>query len=89
MIITMNGLMNKILHRRQRQENLDSSAIRALEYDPGRRSLIIDFANGRRYQYGCVERHTYRMISSAPSVGKFFNAYIRDNYPYRQLDTGE
>lgn len=77
--------MNKILHRRQRQDGLESSAIRALEYDPGNRSLIVDFANGRRYQYGCIERHIYRTIIKAPSIGKFFNDHIRDRYPYRQL----
>jgi hypothetical protein len=78
-------LFDRLFNRRQQRQVSNSSAISALEYDPGRHALTVTFTNGRRYQYGCVERETYRMLASAPSAGKFFQAQIRDRYPYRQL----
>jgi len=37
------------------------------------------------YQYSGVPESVYKALMSAPSHGKYFAAYIRNNYSYRQI----
>lgn len=64
---------------------MPSTAIRALDYRPDKRELKVTFITGRQYVYHRVPEDIVRRFRSATSKGRFFNAHIRDRYPYREL----
>lgn len=67
---------------------MPSSVIKRSEYDPERRVLTIWFVpSGRAYDYRDVPPRVYDRLRRATSKGRFFNAHIRDHYPFTQRDT--
>jgi len=64
---------------------MPSSVIRRFDYRPEACELEILFTTGRRYLYTRVPEEIARRFRSAISKGRFFNAHIRDRYPYREL----
>lgn len=64
---------------------VNSSAIRAVDYDRKRRILRVWFHHGGDYTYGGVGYHRYRRLVTAPSVGKYFNEAIR---PRKEKSSG-
>lgn len=64
---------------------MPSTAIRSFDYQPERRELQVTFITGRQYVYDRVPEEVAKRFRSARSKGRFFNAHIRDRYPYREL----
>ncbi|MDB5655820.1 MAG: hypothetical protein JWQ94_3433 [Tardiphaga sp.] len=64
---------------------MPSSAIRRLAYDAASRALTVTFVTGRRYVYAEVPPEVATAFATAASQGTFFNAEIRDAYPYREV----
>lgn len=62
---------------------VSSSNLASVGYQDG--ILEIAFKSGSVYQYTGVPESVYDALMSAPSHGKFFAAFIRNNYPYRQV----
>ncbi len=66
--------------------SLDSSAVEFVRYDDRRRQLIVGFrCRARPYRYMGVPARVYRELISAESAGRYFNAHIRDRYPFTEL----
>jgi lysyl-tRNA synthetase class 2 len=65
--------------------HVDSSAIQAIDYDRPHRRLRVTFVSGERYEYDRVPGEVHRAFVDADSKGRFFQARIRDRYPYRKL----
>lgn len=62
---------------------MPSTSIRHFEHDEASRILSVWFvANGRRYDYRNVPPETAADFRRAFSKGRFFNARIRDHFPY-------
>jgi hypothetical protein len=61
---------------------MPSSVIRSYEYSAPRQELRVTFQSGRRYRYQHVPAETYAEMKSAFSKGEFFNAHIRDHFPF-------
>jgi len=59
-----------------------SSAISAVDYDPGTRQLRVTFPGGNTYKYYDVPRGVYESFVHADSKGLYFNGYIRDRYDF-------
>lgn len=59
-----------------------SSVIGRVHYQAAARILEVTFKQGRRYSYFGVPEHEYRALLRAPSKGAYYNARIRDRYPY-------
>ena len=59
-----------------------SSNLRSVGYDEATHTLEIEFQNGRVYRYLEVPREVYEGLMKADSLGRYFNEYIRDDYPY-------
>ena len=57
---------------------VSSSAIRALSYDGY--TLSVEFHNSGSYDHPGVPESVYRGLMSAPSIGAFYNRYIRGKY---------
>lgn len=64
---------------------VQSSAIDAIAYDRLRRRLQVTFVSGERYAYRGVPGEVHRAFVEADSKGRFFQAQIRDRYPYEKL----
>lgn len=59
-----------------------SHVIRSYDYDPATQILRVEFHNGSVYKYQDVPEKVYQELKSAPSVGQYFNANIREKYGY-------
>jgi hypothetical protein len=65
---------------------IESAAIRDIDYDAERAKLLVRFNSGERYVYVGVPGEVHRSFLDAASKGRFFQAEIRDRYPYNRLD---
>jgi hypothetical protein len=68
-----------------RREPVSSSSIAAIGYDARTEALEVEFVNGRLYRYRSVEAQVHEDFRAATSKGTFFNAHIRDAYPFERL----
>ena len=66
---------------------VESAAIQEIDYDAERAKLCVRFATGERYVYVGVPGEVHRSFIAAESKGRFFQAEIRDRYPYNRLDS--
>jgi hypothetical protein len=66
--------------------DVDSSAIQAIDYDGARAKLLVTFASGEEYVYVGVPGEVHRSFLDADSKGRFFQAEIRDRYPYNRVE---
>ena len=64
----------------------DSTAIQDIDYDEERSKLLVRFQSGERYVYVGVPGEVHRSFLDADSKGRFFQAEIRDQYPYNRLE---
>lgn len=62
-----------------------STNLCSVGYDPDSSTLEIEFNNGRLYQYSGVPAEEHQRLMSASSHGTYFNANIRNCYPYVKL----
>jgi hypothetical protein len=65
---------------------MPSTVIRKFHYESDCNRLLIEFQSGRRYAYSNVPPETYAAFRAAHSRGAYFNACIRDHFPYEALD---
>lgn len=65
---------------------VQSSAIEQVSYDPDAQTLIATFRDsGRTYVYDDVPEEVYDSLLFSESLGAYFNAHIRDHFPYREI----
>ena len=65
---------------------VQSSAIEQVSYDPDAHSLVATFRDsGRTYVYADVPEEGYDSLLFSDSLGAYFNANIRDRFPYREI----
>jgi lysyl-tRNA synthetase class 2 len=65
--------------------DVDSTAISAIDYDAERAKLLVRFVSGERYVYVGVPGEVHRSFLESDSKGRFFQAEIRDCYPFNRL----
>ncbi|MBA2847857.1 KTSC domain-containing protein [Thermosulfuriphilus ammonigenes] len=68
-----------------RLQELYSSHLKSVAYDPQRQTLLVEFRNGALYEFYQVPEEVFRGLISASSHGRFFNRHIRQRFPYRRL----
>lgn len=66
--------------------DVDSAAIHAIDYDDERAKLLVTFTSGEAYVYVGVPGEVHRSFIDASSKGRFFQAEIRDRYPYNRVE---
>jgi hypothetical protein len=69
-----------------RYTSMPSTVIRSFVYHPERRALDVAFVSGRHYRYADVPEAVAQAFGEAFSKGRFFNARIRDEYRYTELE---
>jgi hypothetical protein len=62
------------------RQKVVSSVLSSIGYDPVSMTLEIEFHSGAVYRYLEVPRTAYQQLLAAPSLGRHFNAEIRDRY---------
>ncbi|MBV4447485.1 KTSC domain-containing protein [Clostridium tyrobutyricum] len=62
-----------------------SSDLSSVGYDPISQTLEIQFNSGGIYQYSGVPSNVYEGLMSASSHGKYFHAYIRNDYSCNKI----
>jgi hypothetical protein len=64
---------------------IKSSELRWVKYEPKRSVLTAEFLAGGIYEYEGVPEREFASLIAAESRGRYFNANIRDHYPYVQI----
>ena len=60
---------------------VSSSAIKKVSYNSTNNILTLTFTSSdREYDYGPVPAREVIQMMKAPSIGKYYNNYIRDQY---------
>ena len=67
------------------RENVDSSNVESIGYDPVSETLEVEFKKTGVYQYYNVPESVYTNFMDAPSKGVFLNANIKNSYPYSRV----
>ena len=67
------------------REPVSSSMIAAIAYDEETETLEVEFASGAIYRYRGIRQDAFEDFRAAPSKGRFFNAQIRDAYPWEKV----
>ncbi|MFC4139303.1 MULTISPECIES: KTSC domain-containing protein [unclassified Microbacterium] len=68
-----------------KRQQVRSSAIASVGYDPGTAVLEIEFRSSELYRYYAVPPSVHRALVAAPSAGRYFREHIRDRYPLEHL----
>jgi len=63
-------------------QNVESSNIRAIDYEDITNTLTIYFHSGYVYKFFGVPQNVVDALVKAPSIGQYFHKYIKDSYPY-------
>jgi len=58
---------------------INSTVIKAVEYDETRKDLKVNFKSGKVYVYTPVSNEFFGKMKNSTSKGKFFNKNIRNN----------
>lgn len=75
-----------VVRRFRSMQDIDSSVLVQIGYDPEQRELIAVFrASGRRYAYEGAPVEEYEALLCAGSIDAWFNRRIRDRYPCHEI----
>ena len=69
--------------------SVKSTTLAAVGYEEAQQLLVLEFRNGDIYHYFDVPAAVQQALMKAPSKGTYFNAFIRDHYPYLRKRQGE
>lgn len=61
------------------KHKVESSTIKYIE-ETGRKTIIIEFKDGRKYEYEGIPLDVVKEFVASPSVGRYFNENIRSQY---------
>ncbi|VIO69546.1 hypothetical protein CI1B_27520 [Bradyrhizobium ivorense] len=68
-----------------RRDQVTSSNVAEIGYDPDSRILEVLFKTGSVYQYFEVPQQIYEELMRASSVGGFMNANLKGRYRYARV----
>jgi hypothetical protein len=64
---------------------IESTAILRVSYNDTAKRLYVTFRDsGRTYAYHGVSKSTYEDLLQADSAGAYFNAFIKDRFPFTE-----
>jgi hypothetical protein len=64
---------------------ITSTTLNAVGYDEDSQTLEMEFKTGSVYQYAGVPSSEFEGLMNADSKGKYFNANIKNRYPFTKL----
>lgn len=66
------------------RQPVSSSNLASIGYDPSNETLEVEFKNGSIYRYLNVPSFEHERLMAANSHGVYFNANIKDTYPFER-----
>jgi len=66
------------------REQVSSSLLESVGYDPDDQILEVELQDGKIYQYRDVPEQTYQRLMEANSHGRYFNNHVR-GHSYTRL----
>ena len=66
--------------------DVKSTAIKSIGYDPNRRILRVQFPSGKIYEYSEVSLMDFAVFMNAPSKGSHFQHYIKPYYDGEEVE---
>ena len=63
--------------------NVVSSNLSQVGYNPNTMEMTVIFHNQRAYTYSNVPESVFNNLISAGSVGRYFHAFVQNNYSFR------
>lgn len=80
-------MSKKLEEQNERYEfhQVDSTAIQKIGWDKVEEKMLVQFKGSPLYVYP-VQKEVYEEFCKAPSKGRFFQKYIKDNYSFERLD---
>lgn len=70
----------------QEWQQVSSSNIEAVKYDPENQTAFVRFLSGSTYAYKGVPEHEFENLRTAPSVGSYLNRNYKNVYPYERAE---
>ena len=67
------------------RQAVSSANLVSIGYDPDSETLEVEFTKSGVYQYFNLPLFIYERLMIADSIGKFFNAEIKNAYPCSKL----
>ncbi|MEK6880098.1 MAG: KTSC domain-containing protein [Nanoarchaeota archaeon] len=68
---------------------VESSNLEKIGYDIDKKVLAVQFDSGRVYNYSNVPQEVVLNLLFAESIGKYFNANIREKYTFEEVKENE
>jgi hypothetical protein len=68
------------------RQNVNSSNLKSVGYDPKTKTLEIEFKSAATYQYYDVPKSEYDALMAANSHGVYFSGYIKPNYRWQRVN---
>ena len=65
---------------------IKSSNLHSVGYDKKSQILEIEFLNGGVYEYSEIRKELHEGLMAAPSHGKYYNKFIKGQYPVTKLE---
>ena len=62
---------------------VESSNLSEVGYEDS--ELFVKFKNNTEYKYSGVPLHVKEELLNAPSIGQYFNANIKNSYPFEKI----
>jgi len=66
---------------------VDSTALKAIDYRPMQHQLVLRFTSGKAYAYDQASEELYQRFLAAESKGRFFQAEVRGRLPFHRLNS--
>jgi hypothetical protein len=66
-------------------KRVSAGKLRAIGYDPGSRTLQVEFDDGKVLQYGGVPNETFRRLSASGSMWSYFRDNIEENFSEKRI----
>lgn len=66
--------------------NVKSGNVRSVGYDPGSKTLEVEYRNGGVYQYVNVPAETHKALMEADSIGGHLSVYVKGQYDHVKLE---
>jgi len=65
--------------------SVKSSNLQAVGYEA--EIMEVEFLNGSVYEYSEIPQEKYDGLMTAPSKGKYYNQYIKGQFPSKKLES--
>lgn len=76
-VVGINRIVKLIERQKMKMIEVESSNINSVGYNKKTQKLRVLFKNDRLYEYHPVSQETFDLLTSAESVGRFFNEHIK------------